>query len=323
MSATTKIQWTDRTWNPTRGCTMVSPGCSQCYAMRQAHRFNGSGQPYEGLTRMTEHGPVWTGDVRLVPEALLEPLRWRKPARIFVNSMSDLFYESVPDEFIDRVFAVMALTPRHTYQLLTKRPEWMREYLSNLNYRKEQVGVEAELMSGFDRYATDSPANCAWPLPNVHLGVSVENRATAEERIPILLETPAALRFLSVEPLLEGVDISWYLKPRSCRPDPLSPTFAIVKEVATPAIDWVIVGGESGPNARPCNIDWIRWIVGECRTAGVPVFVKQLGAFPTGHPWLPGAAYCLRDGKGGDPAEWPHDLRVREFPETREVVARD
>ena len=125
MSALSSIEWTDRTWNPVRGCSVISPGCVNCYAMKQAHRFSGAGKPYDGLTKLTKAGPQWTGVVRPVESALLEPLSWRKPARVFVNSMSDLFHEDVPDEFIDRVFAVMALAPQHTFQILTKRPERM------------------------------------------------------------------------------------------------------------------------------------------------------------------------------------------------------
>lgn len=174
MSTHSKIEWTDRTWNPIRGCSLVSPGCTNCYAMRQVHRFDHPGGPYEGLTRMTEHGPVWTGKVRVVEEALAEPPSWRKPCRVFVNSMSDLFHEGVPAEFIDRVFAVMQLARRHTFQILTKQPHRMALHR---------------------------------PPANVWLGVSVENQATADERIPLLLQTPAAVRFLSVEPLLEAVDL--------------------------------------------------------------------------------------------------------------------
>lgn len=320
MSTTSKIEWTDRTWNPVRGCSEVSEGCRNCYAMRQAHRFNQPGGAYEGLTRMADRGPIWTGNIRLDESALEAPLRWKKPSRVFVNSMSDLFHESVPDDFLDRVFAVMALTPRHTYQILTKRPGRMCDYLSDLNYRKEQVGVEAELMSGFDRSATDSPANVTWPLANVWLGVSVENQATADERIPLLLRTPAAVRFLSVEPLLGPVNLEWEWRARTTHHDEA-------------IIDWVIVGGESGPGARPCHLDWLRSVARQCQAAGVGLFVKQWGAVPVmgEAEWrdlsptrllsaskrdrFPSSVTLkLRDSKGGDPAEWPEDLRVREYP---------
>lgn len=270
----TKIAWTDRTWNPTRGCSLVSPGCTNCYAMKIAHRFNGKGQPYEGLTRMTEygHGPVWNGKIREVADdALTAPSSWKKPARIFVNSMSDLFHEGVRDDFIADVFDVMIHSPQHTFQVLTKRPHRMREWMG---------------------------ANFPLPPFNVWLGVSVENRATADERIPILMETPAAVRFLSVEPLLEHVDLC--LLARWPRPD------------------WVIIGGESGPNARPCNVIWIRSILNYCRAAEVPAFVKQIGARPFAPPCTSACATIHgsqpKDRHGGDPAEWPEDLRVREFP---------
>lgn len=320
MSAISNIQWTDRTWNPVRGCSRVSTGCEHCYAERQAHRFSGAGQPYEGLTRMTEHGPVWTGKIRLVPEALEEPLRWRKPSRVFVNSMSDIFHEDVPAEFISQVFAIMALAKEHTFQILTKRPERMRDYL--LEIQDDDKDMQRWANAAPEKYPCAAGAIEArdWPLSNVWLGVSVENQASADERIPILLQTPAAVRFLSVESLLEAVDIAksrgdeWRWRP---------------------GIDWVIIGGESGPNARPCNIEWIRSIVRQCKAAGVRCFVKQLGSAPvmsaadwnttSPTPLLSasprrfrytdaGCLLSLRDPKAGNPAEWPEDLRVREFP---------
>ena len=287
MSANTTIAWTDKTWNPVRGCSLVSPGCTNCYAMRQARRFSGPGQPYEGLTRMTEHGPLWTGKVRLVESELDAPLRWRKPCRVFVNSMSDLFHEDVPFEFITQVWNTMYRASEHTFQVLTKRPERMLAF--------HRMFGEANKM----------------PLVhNVWLGVSVENQATADERIPILLQTPAAVRFLSAEPLLEPIDLAtWF--------------FSAMTDQGKCACDWVIVGGESGPGARPCNVEWIRSIVRQCRGAHVPVFVKQLGSQPVWHEEE--GTYCdppscirhtkkLRDHKGGDPSEWPEYLRVREFP---------
>ena len=198
----TSIEWTDDTWNPTRGCSRVSEGCRNCYAERVAARFSGAGKPYEGLATMTPSGPRWTGKVALIEEHLADPLRWRTPRRIFVNSMSDLFHESVPDEWIDRIFAVMAIARDHTFQILTKRPERMREYL-------EQVSDERD-MQRWARWADIAKSPCAagmfdeldWPLPNVHLGVSVEDQATADARIELLLQTPAAVRWASYEPAL-------------------------------------------------------------------------------------------------------------------------
>jgi len=272
-TSASKIQWTDRTWNPVRGCSMVSPGCTNCYAMRVAWRFSGPGQPYEGLVRRSENGPIWTGKIRLVEEALSEPARWRKPERVFVNSMSDLFHEDVTQVFLTRVFKVMREAPQYTFQILTKRAARMAVILSTLH------------------------ANGREPGSNVWCGVSVENQEQAAARIPLLVETPAAVRFLSVEPMLEPIQLHL---------------------LADSAIHWVIVGGESGPNARPCNVSWIRDIVKQCKYAGVPVFVKQLGAscYSTHREDQQSKPILvdLHDFKGGDISEWPEDLRIREFP---------
>jgi len=263
----TEIAWTERTWNPVRGCSLVSAGCTNCYAMRQAHRFSKLEEPFEGLTRRTEHGPVWTGEVRLVEEAIEEPLRWRKPCRVFVNSMSDLFHEEVPLWFVHEVFETMRAASWHTFQILTKRPE--RAVMIT------EVGKP--------------------PPRNIWLGTSIEDQATADKRIPLLLKTPAAVRWISYEPALGPVTIDPELLP---------------------FLQWIVVGGESGPGARPCNLDWIRNIVRQCRAACVPVFVKQLGA----NVWFgatqygPASPKYIRDRKGSDPAEWPEDLRVREYP---------
>ena len=340
MSAISKIEWTDRTWNPVRGCSIVSPGCVNCYAMKQAHRFSWPskrdpltgateepGGPYEGLTKQTKAGPQWTGQIRTVDAALLEPLSGRKPARVFVNSMSDLFHEGVPDEFIDRVFAVMALPPdsvsrlgvhegTHTFQILTKRAERMRAYISTPD-RPDIVKLAASrLIRESGRY-WGTPYE--WPLPNVWLGVSAEDQQRADERIPYLTETPAALRFVSAEPLRGPIDFS-------------SP---VLEVDCADTIDWVIVGGESGPGSRPFDIAWARSIVQQCRAAGVPTFVKQLGSVPVMDEaeWrsegmrllnarndkrAPAGTVPLRlgDRKGGDMDWWPVDLRVREFPRT-------
>ncbi len=359
----TKIGWTDKTWNPVRGCSVVSAGCENCYAMGQAHRFSGPGKAYEGLTRLTGHGPKWTGQVRLVPELLDQPLRWRKPKRIFVNSMSDLFHEDVPDEFIAAVFGVMALAHRHTFQVLTKRTERMCAFLSG----EQKRGWITECLAAAylaapnacDIYTLDArraqaAASRGWPLPNVWLGVSVENQKAADERIPELLETPAALRFVSCEPLLGPIDLNddegnWlHVHPY---PNPAADGY-IGKHVDRrlrcsvcedqKVIDWVIAGGESGPGARPCNVEWIRSIVAQCREATVPTFVKQMGRCLVGDPsgflvgrylladgsvFLPLSAgkrgavplgnaigFSLFDSKGGVHTEWPQDLRVQEFP---------
>lgn len=305
MSAISKIQWCDRTWNPVRGCSIVSPGCHSCYAMKQAHRFSGPGRAYEGLTKQTKAGPQWTGVTRLGNErTLMEPYRWKTPCRIFVNSMSDLFHESLTNEQIADVFHVMygeastVPAPLHTFQVLTKRPERMADWFTwLLCYEGDDPTILALHVNLRMRGAHS----------RVWLGVSVEDRPRLS-RIDVLRRLPAAVKFLSVEPLLEDLG-----------------------DLDLTEIDWVIVGGESGPRARPCDLRWIRSIVEQCREAGVACFVKQLGsapldwsqAEPTGHfrtsPET-GARQVqvtqpkLRDRKGGDPSEWPDDLRIREFP---------
>lgn len=279
----TKIEWTDETWNPVSGCTKVSTGCKNCYAERVAQRF-------------------WKGrkftEVQMHADRLDQPLRWRKPRRVFVNSMSDLFHEAVPDEFIDEVFSIMMAAPKHTFQVLTKRPGRARAYMKlRAGALLEPHGDVGQRL--FDlRAALDSTRE--WPPRNVWLGVSCEDQQRADQRIPQLLDTPAAVRFLSCEPLLAPIEFSDVTKRSDA-----------VQQLGKPAlagIDWVIVGGESGAGARPCYVAWIRSIVEQCKAAGVACFVKQLGAVPRGGPW------ALMDSKGGDPAEWPEDLRVRQWP---------
>jgi len=287
MSDKTGIQWTDATWNPISGCSKVSPGCKNCYAERDWARLS------RNPKLKNYFGRPFT-EVRCHPERLEQPLRWKKPRKIFVNSMSDLFHEDVPFEFIHSVFTMMDRSRLHTFQVLTKRPERMNAYISSMKYE----------------HLCGGRLGVALPLRNVWLGVSIENQETADERIPILLDTPAAVRFLSLEPLLEPVNLEW---------EWFNKTIADYD----PVIDWVIVGGESGPNARPCNIEWIRSIIAQCRAAGVPVFVKQLGAVPCqfneGGPrnQIPRVFRNRLDRHGGDPAEWPEDLRIREFPAAR------
>lgn len=296
----TEIQWADEVWNCVRGCSRVSSGCGDstgggCYAERQAYRFSGPGMPYEGLVRMTSKGPRWTGKVVLVEDKLNEPLKWAKPRRVFVNSMSDLFHESLSDEQIDRVFAVMALAQQHTFQVLTKRPERMRQWFatkdspldeSRADIVMERAARSAEIVwdargSNPSLYLNASKADVSnrrpfpgWPIPNVWLGVSVEDQKTADERIPLLLQTPAAVRWISAEPLLGPVEDVFAHVPdcdcsgghdRGCR--------------AQRRIGWVVAGGESGPKARPMHPDWARSLRDQCVAAGVPFFFKQWGAF--------------------------------------------
>jgi protein gp37 len=331
MAANSNIEWTDASWNPVRGCKVVSPGCTNCYAMKQAHRFSGKGKAYEGLTKMSKGGPVWTGAARTVPELLDAPLHWKKPRRIFVNSMSDLFHEDVPFQFIADVFAVMACTTRHIYQVLTKRPQRVLEWFRWLELGTFKFPTQVDPLKVWPQW---TPArggrggydNCgpAWPLENVWLGVSVEDQARADERIPLLLQTPAAVRWISAEPLLGPVDlrrIPFVDGDQRHKQDALTgealmygtgingnPDIVVRTEPILKKLHWIVVGGESGPGARPCSLDWIRSLIEQCRTAGVPIFVKQLGAHGTF------AKRRLKNRKGGDPAEWPEDLRVREYP---------
>lgn len=229
MSTNTGIEWTDATWNPMRGCSRVSEGCRNCYAERMAARFarpsdgydieNG---PFYGFVHRVNSHPAWTGKVELIPDKLLEPLSWRKPRRIFVNSMSDLFHEALPDSAIDQVFAVMALCPQHTFQVLTKRPERMREYLDGAPWGMiEEVAEEI-----CDKNPKARPISVAdllnidrIPLPNVWLGVSVEDQGTCDERVPVLLKTPSIIRFVSYEPALGPVGLISFLPGRGFAPE--------------------------------------------------------------------------------------------------------
>jgi protein gp37 len=296
MSDGSDIEWTDATWNPTRGCTKVSPGCKHCYAETFAERWRGiAGHPYElGF------------DPRLVPEQLDVPFHWKKPRTIFVNSMSDLFADFVPFEYIGAVFGVMAATPRHTYQILTKRAERLAEWSAWAVKQARYAGVDTDpadamICMGIDRYGIAAArfarrcdiiaADSEWPLYNVHLGVSVEDRRYGLSRIDALRTVPSALRFLSIEPLLEDLG-------------PLDLT----------GIGWVILGGESGAGARPLELRWFRSIVAQCREQKVPVFVKQLGAKPTHDMLIPAERLKLKSAKGKNMAEWPEDLRIREMP---------
>lgn len=255
MAANTQIAWTQSTWNPVLGCRRVSSGCTRCYAERMAHRLAAMGQAeYAGLTQITNGHPQWTGVFRELPDRLDQPLRWKKPRRVFVNSMSDLFGEGVSAAFIRRVFATMAQAPQHQFQILTKRPERMKNLLTNT--------------TPFTSFAGPKGRAC-WPLPNVWLGVSVEDQATADARIPLLLQTPAAVRFLSCEPLLASLELWDYLCPKFAADDPRH------REPERCSVDWVIVGAESGAGARPMDLDWVRRIRDDCSYFGTPLFFKQ------------------------------------------------
>lgn len=332
-TATSFIEWTDRTWNPVRGCTRISPGCEHCYAERTAARFSGPGKPYDGLVRLGPNGPRWTGKVRLVPSALADVLSWRRPVRVFVNSMSDLFHEGLADEDIAAVFGVMAACPHLTFQVLTKRAERMARWFELMAKRGEggmplHLDVRGYACQALSIAGEEVPASLrrvgheGWPLRNVWLGVSVEDQQRADERIPHLLRTPAAVRFLSCEPLLGPVSIADYMPPArrvGCGSPDDPCDHSLANDQA--AVRWVIVGGESGPGSRPFDLGWARSLVEQCRSADVACFVKQLGRELTGE-WHPAVGKILTpprlgDLKGGNPDEWPEDLRVREWPAVR------
>lgn len=269
MSANTKIETADKTWNPLKGCSKVSEGCRNCYAVAIAYRFSGKGLPYEGLATRNAQGPQWTGDITLDFDTLKAPLRWKNPSRIFVNSMSDLFHEQVPDEFIRSVFGIMALCPRHTFQIYTKRPERMLEWFK----QNPSCGNVFEWVLK-DGQRVQLPQSVPWPLPNVHLGVSVENQKAADKRIPLLLDTPAAVRFLSCEPLLGPVDLSAWLVAEG---ELQKAEWMLSRYGASQPLNWVIVGGESGPDARPMHPEWARTLRDQCLESSIPFFFKQWG----------------------------------------------
>ena len=378
MSVST-IEWTDKTWNPVVGCTRVSPGCDNCYAVTMTRRLEAMGQEkYAGLVNAGKGH--FNGTARLVPGDLALPLRWRKPARVFVNSMSDLFHEALSNEEIAAVFGVMAASPHLTFQVLTKRPEraadwfgWAGAYpvgTPDCLCQREAYKIVRDKLPLHTVKGTLK--HYPWPLQNVWLGVSAEDQATADERIPLLLQCPASVRFVSYEPALGPVDFGPWLphcwecsqlcgvrlgegdtveeRCESCGEDfgegcctacdsasweaacPDCGEYMVSDHPDTVCLDWIIVGGESGPGARPFDVEWARETVRQCRGAGVPVFVKQVGARPlltyrkrrgesdrqalerTGsgvHGWPP------VNRKGGDPAEWPEDIRIRQLPEVR------
>jgi protein gp37 len=300
VAETSSIEWTDATWNPVTGCSVVSPGCTNCYAMKLAGTRLQHHPSRAGLTRDTKAGPVWTGAVRLNEQWLSQPLRWRRPRRVFVCAHGDLFHESVPDEWIDRVFAVMALAPQHTFQVLTKRAERMRAYFVDQHMRLGAVHDEVIELRHCLRDAAERPTPASvvesWPLPNIWLGVSAEDQARASQRIPDLLATPAAVRFVSAEPLLGPIDLECldltFVESREKEPSGLVSVSALdgihfdcegavsgVYGNPDPRLDWVIVGGESGHDARPMQVDWARSLRDQCAAAGVPFFFKQWGAY--------------------------------------------
>ena len=317
MSDKTGIAWTDASWNPTTGCTKVSQGCKHCYAEREWARLSANPKA------TAYYGRTFT-DVACHEDRLDQPLRWKKQRMIFVNSMSDLFHEDVPESFIDLVFAIMGLnqvmrdTP-HVFQILTKRPERMQAYMSDPDTLwRITMAMKAH---GPELPGENSPP--VWPLPNVWLGVSIEDQETADERIPLLLQTPAAVRWVSAEPLLESIEINFALKSHMDR---------LGNWREGPGLAWVVCGGESGSHSRPMHAEWARKLQDDSAAAGVPFFMKQLGAafvgpddgfglFGAAAPYTSAKTYAfkrLKDRAGANMVEWPEDLRVREWPKEAE-----
>jgi protein gp37 len=299
----TAIEWTDEVWNPTTGCDRISPGCDNCYALTMAKRLKGMGQAkYQNDGHPTTSGPGFA--ITTHADTLTEPLRWKKPRKIFVNSMSDLFHAHVPREFLAQVFAVMAATPQHTYQILTKRPDRAARILGGScthghpNGEHFRAAMEWAATSHSPTYVPGLEHGiyhrAGWPLPNVWIGTSVENQKYADLRIPALLNTPAAVRFLSCEPLLGPIDLWGPIVPGRGRPKltywldgrpywdeskaTTTSTGLTMAPLSTgPRIDWVIAGGESGPRARAVHPNWVRTIRDQCQHSGVPFFFKQWG----------------------------------------------
>lgn len=404
MGEKTGIQWTDSTWPIVNGCNRISAGCGTgtaggCYAERLIATRLSKQPKYAGLAEMKNGKPRWTGEMRIWEPHLTLPLKWRDPRKIFVANMGDLFHDDVPDDWIDRVHAVIAISqyvgrcrrrecdhenfrcwdqrlepPKHTYQVVTKRAERMRLYYTSPD-RIERVRAAADAVGW--TFTPNALSEMTWPLPRLWLGVSVEDQKTANRRIPQLIQTPAAVRFVSYEPALEAVNFraiehwhasysmaelertGWYeklgLPEEPERIDALTGSMRDGEEMfrdlhrgAYPRLDWIILGGESGPGARPFWVPSGRKIVEQCRAARVPLFFKQMGSnvqdrndagfdgcephyWPVeieerdaieheldgtrdGYQGAPVRIHLL-DHKGGDMNEWPEDLRVRQFPE--------
>ena len=344
MGDNSKIEWTEATWNCLYGCSRVSPGCENCYAERHCHRFSGPSQRHEGLTVLRKHGPVWTGKIDLAYHRLFEPMKWTRGRRIFVNSLSDVFHADVPFTYVMAMYGVMAACPHHTFQLLTKR-HWrmadfyaltramdrpMKACVDEAKLMLDKVFAENRISVGlYTRYRVrlDIASDAPWPPPNIWLGVSAEDQQRADERLDALFKCEAAVRWASVEPLLGPVDLD--RKGRlsgayesAVPPDLRSCRLGSVERVQVQVLDWVVVGGESGPGARSMDVRWAMDVIDQCEAHGVPLLMKQLGSEPT----QPDPAYegpvadaprvklPLSHDKGGDWDEWDPRLRVRKYP---------
>lgn len=333
------ISWCDETWNLTRGCQRVSEGCRNCWAMKQANRMKGKRRkpgPYHDLVRLSDEGPVWTGRARFVPEALEHPLRWRKPRRIAVSLMGDLFHEDITNEQIAAVFGVIAATPNHTYLVLTKRPERMAEWFRWIESPKHATcgGWAVSTSETCQCYVVNGQGlrlDCfeqaeSWPLANVWLGISAEDQRTLAKRLPHLLATPAVCRWVSLEPLLGPVQLDHVDTEFYARVDDYYVVDALTGRnrdmgrpcADVPHLDWVVAGGESGQRARGANVEWFRTLRQACSLHGIPFHLKQLGAKPFTQPNgrdLHQRPYPVSDSHGGVMDDWPPDLRVQEWPE--------
>ncbi|MEA3537649.1 MAG: phage Gp37/Gp68 family protein [Pseudomonadota bacterium] len=285
MADTTKIEWTDATWNPITGCTVHSAGCTNCYAMQLAGTRLRNHPSRKGLTREVNGNHVWTGEVRFNEQWLLQPLQWKRPRDIFVCAHADLFHGFVPDAWIDKIFAVMAMASHHRFQVLTKRSDRMRAYMTRPDLRADLLDAASHLTDDWKWQARGVWNAETWPLPNVWLGVSVEDQKAADERIPDLLATPAAIRWLSCEPLLGPVDLNSVKRWSECNiPEYGGEGYEFISCLRG-GLDWIVCGGESGPNARPMHPDWARSLRDQCAAAGVPFHFKQWGEWvPGGHP---------------------------------------
>ena len=362
MSEKTAIQWTDHTFNIAWGCTKVSAGCANCYADRDASRY-GFSIWGPGTERRTFGEKHWN-----------EPRKWNRAAekegrrhRVFCSSMCDIFEDHPTiDAEREKLLDLVLATPWLDWQILTKRANRMWLWFNAL-YGIDARDEDSPKSGSFER----NGVTCAWPIANVWLGTSIEDQPTADRRIQFVLDTPAVVRFVSLEPILGPVNLRELDTLKGLNPDRVETKFhprirhdaltgltSAMDEYTTPALDWVIVGGESGPDARPCDVAWIRSIVEQCKAASVPVFVKQMGSTRGACPQCghadedhgfartigcqhgngserspicgcrkmrdeidhtigdPYAHHPQRDHKGGDPSEWPEDLRVREFPKS-------
>ena len=267
----TRIEWADEVWNPLRGCSRISKGCENCYAERQAARFSGPGLPFEGVAYLTVNGARWTGQITELKEKLNDPRRWVRPRRVFVNSMSDMFHEKVSDNFIKEVFVTMAKCPQHKFMILTKRAERMCSWFST--------------RAAFDAMDIAEKEGMYWPLDNVWLGVSVEDQAAADSRLPFLIGTQATTKFVSAEPLIGPVDLTKVACPVDhpkhcedcavCHVDQYPLCYKGHFNALEEGVDWVIVGCETGPSSRDMKEDWVRELRDQCQANATAFFYKQ------------------------------------------------